>query len=137
MVSNWGFINKAKCYNYITLQGAFHMIRNPGTPIPSQYLSKIIILPEIKVATTSNTSITTITSNFLPEATQKISNSNIILDAPAADCFSCKEILSDDNWHRCHECVTCIHGKIICPLGADMHQDDDILYCINCSKSKK
>jgi Integrase core domain len=138
MVSNWGFVNKSKWYNYITLQGAFFMIRNLSTPIPSHYLTKVKILPAIHVADANNSPIiTTNTSILQGEATQNLLNGSDNMEAPAAACFSCKQVLSDENWHRCHECKSRIHGKIICRLGADMYQDDDILYCVNCSKAKK
>jgi hypothetical protein len=77
----------------------------------------------------SSSSMITSSSPFPTTAPPKSSAIGIAADR----CATCNETLSDDNWHRCSHCKKRIHGKIICPAGNLMHQDDDLLFCNACS----
>jgi hypothetical protein len=49
-------------------------------------------------------------------------------------CCVCNGILDADNWHSCYGCKRSLHGKIRCPKGHMMGEDDDKLYCDKCKK---
>jgi hypothetical protein len=51
-------------------------------------------------------------------------------------CCVCNEILTIQNWHKCHVCKRRMHGKIICERGIEIYQDDDKLFCSEKCKSK-
>jgi hypothetical protein len=55
-------------------------------------------------------------------------------------CCVCEEILSSDNWHKCHNCKLPMHGKLICSRGSSIivdEDDDSVMYCsVPCSQNK-
>jgi IS30 family transposase len=132
MVSNWGYSAKFKKYTYISVDGAIYMYRNPSQNIPPRFISRIKIPPPIQIVFSDPIPNIPIISALSPNPGNEINT----IDASTL-CNSCNTPLNEGNWHRCKQCKTRIHGKIICPRGKEMVQEDDVLYCVTCSKLLK
>jgi hypothetical protein len=77
------------------------------------------------------------TSKANAKSVSSTNSVNGMHDLPDSDncCATCNGILPSNSWHKCHVCKRRIHGAVICPKGKLVYQDDDILYCLACTKS--